>query len=165
MCVCVCAPARAPGLGGRHLTHRRVLALPPGPPHLPGSCAGLLPLLLATSLLLLLSLLWAQTQPVKPGLDPRALPSVPPAGQPHFQGCATLVPLAGMVFTRFLTGRAGPPLRAESTLPSGDFRAAPLPQQNAALPWVDTFSEPQNHNTCSDKEFVSGYEFIYMKKI
>lgn len=74
--LCACA-------GAVHNTHQRVLALPPRPPHLPGSCAGLLPLLLATCLLLLLSLLWAQTQPVRPGPDPTGLHPAPTPQPPH----------------------------------------------------------------------------------
>lgn len=91
--------------GGCRDTHQGVLALPPRPPHLPCSCAGLLPLLLATCLLLLLSLLRAQTQPVKPGLDPTGLLPDPPPQQPHSQGCA-------VNFTLFLPGKARATFRA-----------------------------------------------------
>lgn len=104
-------------------THQGVLALPPRPPHLPCSCAGLLPLLLATCLLLLLSLLRAQTQPVKSGLDPTGLLPDPPPQQPHSLGCALAIPLAEISFTPFLPGKARATFRApfKYTLKGGNF--------------------------------------------
>ena len=164
MRVRVCVPAQ--GSGGHHFTHRGVLALPARPPHLPGSRAGLLPLLLGTSLLLLLSLLWAQTQPVKPELDPRSPPQRPTHRAATLPGWCHAGTLVGMVFTCLLPGRAEPLPRADFHISSGggDLWAAPLPRLHTALPRVDTFSEPHTHHTGSDKKVVSGYEFIYMGK-
>lgn len=117
VCVRVCVP------GGCRDTHRGVLALPPGPPHLPCGRAGLLPLLLATSLLLLLSLLWVQTQPVKPGLDPRGpLPCPPTPTMATLPGPLQAVPpgRAGL-HPSLAWQRGSQPFGSHGNKTSGDF--------------------------------------------